>query len=220
MHENRHILEKKKQELQQLIFAMSGMATEAISQVTNCLNSTDCDKAEAIIRHDQDINEKFHEAESTAVFIIASQQPVAIDLREVVAAMRISAEIERIADHAANVAAIRLQMGQQDLAEVSLSAVSELGAKVLAIYNHALEAYQKMDVEMARKTQAMEEEIDGLIEPLTNALFDKMKASPDSVEDGSRMLWISHNFERIADRATNIAEQVVYVITANEESLN
>ena len=220
MHENRHILEKKKQELQQLIFSMASMATEAISQVTSCLHSTDCNKAEAIIQHDQAINEKFHEAESTAVFIIASQQPVAIDLREVVAAMRISAEIERIADHAANIASIRLQLSQQDLGEVSLPAVIELADKVLAIFNHALEAYRTMDVDMARKTQAMEEEVDGLIEPITNVIFNKMKSIPETVEDGSRMLWISHNFERIADRATNIAEQVIYVVTANEESLN
>jgi phosphate transport system protein len=220
MYKNRHILEKKKEELQRHILAMAENTSNSIHQAIECMKGLDKSRAETIVGNDKEINRQHRHTETMAVSIIASQQPVAHDLREIVAAMRVSDEIERIADHASNVAGIRLELNGQDMSRLGLEEMADFHDRVENLFQVAMQAYQSMDVEQARQTEALEEEVDALIQPISTSLFARMKADPDVVEDASRMLWINHNLERIADRATNIAEQVIYMVTAEEEKLN
>jgi phosphate transport system protein len=220
MHENRHILEKKKSELQQHILMMAEMASQAIVKAVSCVEEVDLRCAEEVIRSDKAINHQHSHTESTAVSILASQQPVARDLREVVAAMRISDEIERIADHAANIAGIRLKIDGANVGRVGQIQVREVSDRVVELFEFAMGAYRDTDIEKARATASREEEVDVLAKSFPQQMFKVMKEDPNLVEDGSRMMWINHNLERIADRATNIAEQVIYIVTAQEEDLN
>lgn len=220
VHENRHILDQRKQQLQQQVLELSGKAEEALRRALDSMLHNDRALARGVVQDDDRINDAHEKAEQAGFVLIASQQPVAHDLREIIVAMRIAGELERIADHAANVAKIRLEIGRDDLGGLCVSETGMLGDEVISMLHLSMSSYRGLDVEAAGSLNAMEARIDEVIRPLVQRLFDAMKQNADDVEDGSRMLWIIHNLERIADRATNIAEQVIYAVTSHEAHLN
>ena len=220
MHKNRHILDVKKNELRQLVLEMSELTVEALERSLQCFSRYAREDAEAIIHNDAAINDCFDHIEHSGFYAIASQQPVAHDLREIIAAMRIATELERIADYAANIARIRLEIAREDIDDLCTDGMVELGLDVIAMFRLAIEAYSYLDTGKAEKLGPMEAQIDVSNTELTNAIFACMKARPSSIEESSRLLWTVHTLERIADRTTNIAEQVIYAVTAHDEKMN
>jgi phosphate transport system protein len=220
MHENRHILDVKKNELKQTVLQMSKMTDESFQRALQCIEQCDRHNGEMLIIKDQPINQYYDKTERSGFYVIASQQPVAHDLREIVVAMRIASELERIADHVANIAKIRLEISRSDMSGLCVTDLIKLGRDALSIYQLAMTAYRELDTGKAESLKEIEARIDQTTNTITLKLFDRMRTDPDLIEDGSRALWILHTLERIADRATNIAEQVIYAATAHEEKLN
>jgi phosphate transport system protein len=208
--ESRHILEAKKQQIEANLGGFFDDVGNAVGGAIRCLVKKDQGFCENLIRNDVRLNEKRRLLEQDCLIAIASQQPVAHDLRDIVADMRIASELERMGDYASDIAASVLEMKGDNLDPLGLLDVQIMAGLCQQMLTHVMRAHQSNDAELARRVGASDDELDALLKKLTNTLMDTMRANPDLIHDGSRMLWIAHNLERCGDRATNIAEQVVF----------
>ena len=220
MLEPRHILDVKKQQIKEGVLALFTEVDNAIRQAIDCLNTKNRDACLQIINNDKLINEKRRLLEQDALIAIASQQPVAHDLREIIAAMRIVSELERMADYAADIAANVMKMDAVELAQESMQSIIDMSDVCLKM-SHAISlAYSADDAEQAKVISALDDKIDAALKQLSKELMNQMKSSPEVVENASRMLWIAHNLERCGDRLTNIAEQIVFIADSEVVNLN
>lgn len=207
-----HILEAKKQQIEANLAGLFDAVGNAIDAAIRCLVKKEQGVCEALIRNDVILNERRRLLEQDCLVALASQQPVAHDLRDIVADMRIASELERMGDYAADIAASVLEMDGDDLHALGLLDVQRMSGLCQDMLSHARRAHRDGDAALARRVGASDDALDELLRKLTDALMDAMRADPRHVHNGSRMLWIAHNLERCGDRATNIAEQVVFRI--------
>lgn len=217
--ESRHMLEVKKHQIDANLLSLSVDVGNAIDAAVKCLVKKDQSVCEDLIRQDIMLNEKRRMIEQDCLVAIASQQPVAHDLRDIVADMRIASELERMGDYAGDIAASILGMDDDDLAGLGLLDIQRMAGLSQQMLSHAMRAHQAGDSQQARRVGASDDELDGMLHKLVDQLMEAMRTDPKHVHNGSRMLWIAHNLERCGDRATNIAEQVVFRIEGIEIEL-
>ncbi|MDD4882675.1 MAG: phosphate signaling complex protein PhoU [Gallionellaceae bacterium] len=208
--DSRHILEAKKQQIDANLASLFDEVGNAIDAAIKCLVKKEQGVCEALIRNDVNLNKKRRLLEQDCLVAIASQQPVAHDLRDIVADMRIASELERMGDYASDIAASILEMDGDDLHALGLLDVQRMSGICQDMLSHAMRAHQANDTALARRVAASDDDLDNLQTKLVGTLTDAMRANPAHVHNGSRMLWIAHNLERCGDRATNIAEQVIF----------
>jgi len=220
MRETRHILDAKKQQIQESLLELFEVVQRAIGDAVSCLGSADKNACQVVIDRDPDINEARRLLEQDCLVAIASQQPVAHDLRDIIACMRVATELERIGDYASDIAASVLQMKGNNLEKVGVEAVIDMSRICVDMLDGVSKAFKERDSSMAREYSLMDDKIDQAQHRLNQTLFDHMKNQPGSVPDASRMLWITHNLERCGDRATNIAEQVVFMVESENVELD
>ena len=139
-------------------------------------------------------------------------QPIAIDLRTLMAVLHISVELERMGDYAEGIAKISLSMGQEPPLKplIDLPRMAQMAATML---HGSLESLLKRDVELASKICADDDEVDDLYDQVYRELLTYMIQDPDTIQRATYLLWVAHDLERIADRATNIAERVIFMVT-------
>ena len=164
--------------------------------------------ASATIIADHEINRSMRHIDDLCHKFIALHLPTAGHLRMLSSIIRANIELERIGDYAADSAAIVMQMEGRDLSRVGVADVLKLSYMCIRMLDEVLTAYLQKDAENAKKAARMDDEIDAWHAKLVDSLFSTMQENPGLVPDASRMLWISHNLERCADRGTNIAEQI------------
>ena len=220
MQEARHNLDARKSEIGKEVLRLFSLVKQAMSQSAQCLGGQDAQVCKAVVETDPEINDAEHRIEQDCLLAIALHQPVARDLREIVAATRIAGELERIGDYAADSAGIVLQMDGSDLSAAGVAGVLEVSGLCVQMLDEVMAAYLHEDAARARQAARLDDEIDSRHARLVKTLFGAMQSSPALVPDASRMLWISHNLERCADRATNIAEQVVFMLEAQAVELD
>jgi len=220
MLENRHILDVKKQQIEKNLFGLFEQVRHAIEGAINCLGGKDMDVCQTVIDEDAQINAARRLLEQDCLVVIASQQPVAHDLREIVAFMRIATELERIGDYASDIAVSVMQMDGGDLSALGLDEVVAMSRDCIEMLSKVGAAVSGRDTEKARQTSKMDDRVDQAQQDLVEKLFADMQSDPTQVPDASRMLWICHNLERCGDRATNIAEQVVFMMDAEVVELD
>jgi phosphate transport system protein len=220
MRETRHILDAKKQQIQENLLDLFEVVQRAIGDAVNCLDSLDKNACQEVIDQDTEINEARRLLEQDCLVAIASQQPVAHDLRDIIACMRIATELERIGDYASDIAASILKMEVADVANMGLDALLNMSRICIDMLDGVGNAFKERDSALAKECALMDDRIDQAQEHLDQILFDSMKSQPDLVPDASRMLWITHNLERCGDRATNIAEQVVFMVESENVELD
>ena len=220
MLEPRHILDVKKQQIKEGVINLFTEVDNAIRQAIKCLDTRDIDDCLSIIHNDNMINEKRRLLEQDALIAIASQQPVAHDLREIIAAMRIVTELERMADYAADIAASVMEMDATEPTQESKQSLFDMSDVCLKMSHAVSTAYSENNAEQAKEISALDDKIDAALKHLSKELLNQMKSAPELVENASRMLWIAHNLERCGDRLTNIAEQVVFITDSEVVDLN
>jgi phosphate transport system protein len=220
MSKARHILDHKKKQIEDNLLDLVDQVKAAMSQAVDCLTVVDKAVCESIIETDPQINENRRLIEQDCLTAIALHQPVAHDLREIVAATRIAGELERAGDYASDIASIVMQMDGTDLSKVGLEDVLKLASLCTGMLDEVLAAYIQRDVEKAKQAAKLDDEIDAEHANLIEKLFSIMQSDPEQVPNASRMLWISHNLERCADRGTNIAEQIVFMLKAEVVELD
>lgn len=183
----------------------------AIEQAMACYQSPDFSVADEIIDNDKIINELEARVEQECIQVIARQQPVAHDLRELLADMNIAKELERLADYATSIAKIIKK--QTAVVPEIIPDVMELSSKSIYMLNEVMIDYADQDAEKAAAIARLDDEVDAMETQLIERVFELMRTNPEGVVNYTYQLWIIHQLERVADRVTNIAESVVFLAT-------
>jgi phosphate transport system protein len=215
----RRLLNRKETKIHDLLMEMSNATNQAIDSALLCFELRDQSLAQDIIANDKIINRLQHQVEDECVAAIALYQPVASDLRDLISDTFIAIELERIADHAADIARIVLQMSVTPRAEFTKGIV-ELGQRCRSMVERAMAAYTAGNDQQAREIAAEDDAVDSAEHRMTDEVLQYMRGNAEGTAVGSQILWVIHNLERIGDRATNIAERVVFMATGKNEDLN
>jgi phosphate transport system protein len=215
----REALDRGEREVKDQVLRMASLVEQQIRAAIDALSARDADLATAVIQGDARVNDAQREASALITTTIATQQPVARDLRFLLSLDRVTYELERIGDHAGDVAKqVRKLAGEPALRPYGeLAAMGRITADLVRGITGAL---IDIDEEMAREVAAGDDEIDHLYHRVFGEVVELMRADPANVERGTRILFAAHDFERIGDRVTNIAEDVVYLATGRIEDLN
>jgi phosphate transport system protein len=218
-HPARETLDREMREIKDDVLRMGSFVEDSIRAAIAALAAHDADAATAVIVADGRINEMQREVSGLITRTIATQSPVARDLRFLLALDHVGYELERMGDHAASVAKqVRKLAPHPPLKRyVDLPAMGELAAQLVG---GILRALVDVDVDAARAVAARDDEIDVLYHRTFDEIVDLMRADPANVERGTRILFASHYIERIGDRVTNIAEDVVFLVSGEIEDLN
>lgn len=214
--------EKFEHDLQGLkdeILALGAMAERAVAESVQALKKRDTAKAHLIMDEDRVINEKRYAVENETLTLIATQQPMAGDLRTLAAIFEIATELERIADYAKGIANVTVMLGEEPLIK-PLEDVPRMSDKSCDMLHRALDSFMRQDVEEARAIPREDSEVDALYEKTYRELIACIMTDPRTTEQANRLTWVAHNLERVADRVGNICERVVFSITGRGEELD
>jgi len=205
--------------LQDEVLELGAMAERAITESVQVLKERDVARARAIIEADRHINEKRYAIENETLTLIATQQPMAGDLRTLAAILEIASELERMADYAKGIANIAVMIAAEPLVK-PLMDVPRMAAKACDMLHRSLEAFIRQDVEAARAIPKEDTEVDRLYEQIYRELVTYIIADPRAIEQANKLTWVAHNLERVADRVGNICERIVFSITGHGEELD
>lgn len=208
----RETFERELRQLQDNLLYLGSMAGAALDEALRALQERDRPAAERIIAEDCRINERRFAIESEALVLIATQQPIAGDLRVIAAVLEICTELERIGDYAKGIARICLRLGESPPVK-PLVDIPQMGARVREMLRQALDAFVRRDVDLARAIPQQDDAVDALYNRVYRELLDIIIADPATIDRATWLLWVAHNLERAADRVTNICERVVFTVT-------
>ncbi|MEA2597023.1 MAG: phosphate transport system protein [Thermomicrobiales bacterium] len=206
------------QELRDAVVAMGSMVDKAIARSVDALKLQDVQLARDVLRADAAINQLRWQTEERALLVIATQAPMAGDLRTIAAVIHIVTELERMADHAAGNAKIVVQTAEEPLLKplVDIPRMCDLARAMLS---DSITAFIEGDADAARSIVGRDDEVDDLYNQIYRELLTYMMADPSTINRATHLLWAAHNVERIADRVTNICERVVFAVTGTLEEL-
>jgi phosphate transport system protein len=212
---NKHIVKAYDEDLQALndfIRRMGELSVQQIASATQAVVERDNALAEKVIASDYKINRMETKVDALAMRILALRQPVASDLRMVVAALKISSQVERIADYACNIAKRALLLNKMDPSPLATE-LSTLVKNPQRMIERVLAAFTTSDVNLALDVWQMDQEVDDLYDTFLSQLFDAMIADSKNISPCTHLLFIAKNIERIGDQSTNIAEAVYTMVT-------
>lgn len=210
---------KRIKELEQDVLELGEMVITAINRSVEALKSLDAKEAKRVVENDAQVNKRRWALEDKCVDLIATQQPVASDLREIIAVLSIVRDLERIGDYAEGIGKIVLMHGDQPLVR-PLTYLPQMAEKAISMLRGSLDAFVKRDAKLAREICAEDDVVDALYNQAYHDLLSRMIENPSVITRATYLIWAAHNVERIADRATNIAESVVYLVTGTPGEMN
>ena len=194
------------------LIEMGAMVEQAISDANRALLECDRDLAKKIIGSDDDIDHKEKDIESLCLKIIMQQQPVAGDLRLVSSVLKITTDLERIGDHATDISELMLLICAKPYTE-RMECIPQMAAATMKMVTESIEAFVKMDLELARSVIAYDDVVDNLFIAMKNVLLEMIIQNAEDSDLAIDLIMIAKYFERIGDHATNIAEWVVFSLT-------
>jgi len=201
------------QELQQLrdnTVELGQIVQKMIFQSVQALKYRDIQASHEILELDKEVNRRRFEIENQALVLIATQQPMAYDLRLIASILEIAGELERIGDYAKGIAHINIRMGDEPLVKPLID-IPRMAEKSCDMLNRALQAFLQEDEQSARSIPAEDDEVDALYIQVYRELITYVIQDPTTIERANWLLWAAHNLERVADRVTNICERTIYV---------
>jgi phosphate transport system protein len=208
----RKTFENELQEVKDDILVLGSMVEEAILASVDALKKRDLEAARDILKADREVNKKRFEIENKLMILIATQQPMAHDLRLLASSMEIISELERMGDYAKGIANINVRMGDQPLLKPLID-VPRMAQKDVDMLHRALSAFVNEDVEAAKAIPIEDDEVDALYNQVYRELMTFVISDPKTIERANWLLWVAHNLERVADRVTNICERTVFIAT-------
>ncbi len=208
----RESFDRELQRLQDAVLTLGSRVENAIIDSVKSLKDRDTEAARDIIAQDRLINEKRFELEADALALIATQQPIARDLRMIAAVLDITSELERIGDYAKGIARIHLMIGGQPFIKplIHLPAMADKASDML---HQSLEAFARGDTALARAIPDEDDVVDALYNRVYRELLELIMADASRIDQANYLLWAAHNLERAADRVTNICERVIFTVT-------
>ena len=216
--EIRTAFHKHLREIQDDILAMGSMASKAMLRSIEALKGRDLELAHQLIADDQRINNKRFEIEEKCIQLIATQQPMASDLRVIVAVLNIIIEVERIGDYAAGISKIVIMIGDEPPLKPLID-IPRMADQTVDMLRRSLDAFVIRDAEAAKKIIGEDDLVDNLYDQVFRELLVFMAEDPKTITRATRLIWVAHNLERAADRVTNICERVVFIITGKMEEI-
>lgn len=207
------------EELERDVLQMGALVIDAIHRSVEALRDLNAQQARQVIAHDVEVDQKRWELEDLCVDLIATQQPVASDLREIIATLSIVRDLERIGDYAEGIGKIVLLHGDEPLVR-PLRYLPIMAEKAVGMLDRSLQAFVQRDAKTARAICDEDDEVDNLYDQAYHDLLGYMIRDPSVITRATYLIWAAHNVERIADRATNISESVVYLVTGTPMELN
>ena len=218
-HPRRDALDLQESEIKDAVLRMGALVEEAIRRASRSLVDHDADLALDVIKADARINDAQREVSRLISVSIATQNPVARDLRYLLTLDHVTYELERIGDHAASLAKQVIKLAPEPpLAEYVK--LPEMAERAAVLVHGVLRALVDADAVWAREVAVLDDDIDRLYHATFDEVVELMRADPANVERGTRIIIASHYIERIGDRSTNIAEDIVYLVTGDVEDLN
>ena len=214
----RKTFENEIQQLKEDVLQLGSMVEQAILDSVEALKKRDVKASETVFQEDQQINQKRFDIENKLMVLIATQQPMARDLRLLASTMEIISELERMGDYAKGIANINIRMGDAPLLKplIDVPRMAQIGADML---RRALIAFVNEDVEMAKSIPIQDDEVDALYNQVYHELMMFIIQDPKSIERANWLLWVAHNLERVADRVTNICERTVFIVTGEMKEI-
>jgi len=215
----RRTLDREENQIKDDILRLGSLVETAIERSVTALKQRDGALAQQIIDEDQVINQLRFQIEEECLTVIATQQPAASDLRATIAATHVAVELERMADHATGIANITLRMLDQPLLKplIDVPLMANIAREMI---RGALEAFIRHDAELARQVAMRDDEVDALYQQVFRELLTYMLEDPKNISRATYLLWVAHNIERIADRATNLCERAIFISTGQLADLD
>jgi phosphate transport system protein len=208
----RQTFDRDLQRLQDDLLALGSLVETAIMDSMDSLKRQDLEAAQQVVDGDRVINEKRYAIESTALILMATQQPMAVDLRLLASFLEISTELERMGDYAKGIAKIALLIGKQPLVKPLID-LPRMAEKASSMLHRALDAFVQRDVEQARRIPDEDADMDALYNQIYRELLTFIMADPSVIDQATHLLFVAHNLERTADRVTNICERIIFTVT-------
>ena len=215
----REAYHKALKEVEDDLEQMAAMVGTAIKDSITALKNRDIEASKKIVKNDALINKKRFDIEEKCIRLIATQQPMAVDLRILAAVINMITDLERIGDHAEGIAKISVSIGDEPLVKPLID-MPVMADKALSMLQRCMKAFLDRDIETARKICNEDDEVDALYDEIYRELILLMVENPRLIKDATYLIWAAHNIERMADRVTNIAERVVYMVTGKMEEMN
>jgi phosphate transport system protein len=211
--------ERQLAEVEEDMLVMAGMVERAIERSIEALRNRDTELARVVIVEDMDINRKRYETEEKCLELLATQQPLARDLRRIVAVLHVIVDLERMGDHAEGNAKLAIMLADEPPLKpyIDIPRMADIAIEML---RSSIDAFKRRDVDLARAICDRDDEVDALYDQVYRELITYMLNDPKTIERATHVTWIAHNLERIADRVTNICERVVYMVQGKIEELN
>jgi phosphate transport system protein len=208
-------LERDIARLNEDLISLGSLVEQATLQAVESLKQRDPESSRRVIRGDREINRRRFAIEEAVLAVIATQQPVAHDLRRLTAILDVVTELERMGDYAKGIAEINLRIGEKPLIKPLID-VPRMAEKAVAMLHQALGAFVAGDAAQAREVPNADSEVDELYNQVYNELVMHMISDPRTIDGATYLLWVAHNLERLADRVTNICERTIFLVTGEQ----
>ena len=198
---------------------MAGFVEKSIHRSVDALKSRDLESSRQVVMDDDYVDQKRFEIEERCVDLIATQQPMARDLRAIIALLHIVVELERMGDYAEGIAKISLAIGDTPLLKPLID-IPSMAEKATMMLRDSIDSLLSRDIVKAQQVCQADDEVDELYDQVYQELLQFMIHDPQTIQRATYLLWVSHDLERIADRATNIAERVIFLVTGKMTEIN
>src|SRR5512139_3049482 len=210
----RKTFEREIQQVKDDVLLLGSMVEQAILSTVDALKKRDLKASQQILDADKLINKKRFDIEHKLMILIATQQPMAHDLRLLASCMEVISELERMGDYAKGIANINIRMGDAPLLKPLID-IPRMAQKDVDMLHRALTAFVNEDVEAAQSLPIEDDEVDALYNQIYRELMTFIIADPKTIEQANWLLWVAHNLERFADRVTNICERTIFIATGD-----
>lgn len=208
----RETLDRAIDELLEQVLIQGSMVENALRDSVDALKNRNIDDAKIIYDGDRQINKIHFDIEEDVITLIATQQPMARDLRLLAAILEITTELERMGDYAKGIARITVRIGRDELLK-PISEIPPMAEVCISMLHKALQAFIDRDAKAARSIPKEDDQVDAFYNRIYRELMDQMISNPSTIDQANHLLWVAHNLERVADRVTNICERIVFVVT-------
>jgi phosphate transport system protein len=214
----RELLDQKIKDLKADVVVLGNMVQEATLGAVEALRIRDLKASKKIYKKDKKINRKRFEIESDCLIVIATQQPLARDLRVLSSVIEVITELERMGDYAKGIARINMMIGEEELIKPLID-IPKMAKVATDMLSHAIQAFVEEDADAARKIPQEDEQVDVLFNQVYRDLIELMIKDPSGIEQSNHLQWAAHNIERMADRVSNICERTIFVVTGEMHEL-
>ncbi|WP_456278279.1 phosphate signaling complex protein PhoU [Bacillus sp. AK128] len=205
--------------LTEKLLELGRLAEQAHESAMTSLLDQDIEKALMVIENDNRIDKLEEEINDFAILLIAKQAPVAVDLRRIMVAIKMATDIERMADHAVNIAKSTIRIGPEKLIK-PLEDIPKMHRQALEMLRESLKAYKELDLLLAKKISELDDQVDDLYGGITKELLSMMPNHPEAISQITQLAFVARYIERTADHATNISENIFYLVKGQHYDLN